>query len=90
MFNEHQMLIDDKNKDNVQSSSLEDVRRVLDARGKSKPSFFTKVQNLFDFDQRFVKDGKPIVSKLIISFICFFFFVFLFIIYYLLFRSYEN
>ena len=61
-FNEHEGLLPDSKK--LQSSSLEDVRRVLDARDKSRPSLFTKVQNLFDFDQRFVKDGKPIMSKL--------------------------
>uniref|UniRef100_A0A7S4I8N1 SPX domain-containing protein n=1 Tax=Vannella robusta TaxID=1487602 RepID=A0A7S4I8N1_9EUKA len=61
-FNEHEGLLPDSKK--LQSSSLEDVRRVLDARDKSRPSLFTKVQNLFDFDQRFVKDGKPIMTRM--------------------------
>jgi len=45
----------------LQNSSQADVRRVVNDR---TPSFWQKLQEYFDFDQRFVKDGKPIMSRM--------------------------
>ena len=50
----------------LHSESAEDISRVLSQRQKSKPTLFTKVRNLLDFDQQFVKDGKPIMSTFLL------------------------
>jgi hypothetical protein len=67
---EHSLLVDDEessqslDRSHLESSSRENVRRVLSGRHTKKgPTIWKRLQNLFDFDQRFVKDGKPIMSK---------------------------
>ena len=47
----------------LNSAARNDVERVLSERESKRPSFFTKLCNLFNFDQRFVKEGRPIVGK---------------------------
>jgi len=48
----------------LESSSRENVRRVLSGRQSKTPSVWKRLQDLFNFDQRFVKDGKPVMSRM--------------------------